>query len=79
MNNFSELSSELIDEAFEELEKLDDSDAKEETLAILKDVKANLKKVYEHSTRANSIATAMLHSCRNFWSFIIPFKETAIM
>ncbi len=64
VNNFSELSSELIDEAFEELEKLADSDAKEETLSILKDVKENLIKVHEHGTRANGIVSSMLQHSR---------------
>ncbi|WP_291784699.1 ATP-binding protein [Cecembia sp.] len=64
VNNFSELSGELIDEAFEELEKLEDSDTKEEMVAILKDVKGNISKVLEHGTRANSIVTSMLQHSR---------------
>ncbi|WP_297335844.1 ATP-binding protein [Algoriphagus sp.] len=64
VNNFSELSSELIDEAFAELEKLESSEEKEEIIAILQDVKGNLSKVHEHGTRANGIVTSMLQHSR---------------
>jgi len=64
VNNFSELSSELIDEVFVELEKLDDSDAKAEIMAILNDVKGNLIKVHEHGSRADSIVKSMLQHSR---------------
>ncbi|MFC3416131.1 ATP-binding protein [Algoriphagus hitonicola] len=64
VNNFSELSGELIDEAFAELEKLENSEEKEEIIAILQDVKGNLSKVHEHGTRANGIVTSMLQHSR---------------
>ena len=64
VNNFSEVSNELIDEVFEELEKLDDSDIKAEIKAILEDVKGNLTKVHEHGTRADSIVKSMLQHSR---------------
>jgi signal transduction histidine kinase len=64
VNNFSEVSNELIDEVFEELEKLEDSAEKEEIIAILEDVKTNLSKVKEHGTRANGIVTSMLQHSR---------------
>jgi signal transduction histidine kinase len=64
VNNFSEVSVELIDEALEELEKLDDSDTKEEITAILNDVKGNLTKVHEHGTRADGIVKSMLQHSR---------------
>ncbi|NVJ87627.1 MAG: GHKL domain-containing protein [Algoriphagus sp.] len=64
VNNFSEVSNELIDEAFEELEKLENSDEKEEIIAILEDVKGNLSKVLEHGKRANGIVTSMLQHSR---------------
>jgi signal transduction histidine kinase len=64
VNNFSEVSSELIDEVFEELEKLDSSDAKAEIIAILNDVKSNLIKVHEHGTRADIIVKSMLQHSR---------------
>jgi signal transduction histidine kinase len=64
VNNFSDLSRELIDEVFEELENLEASAAKEEIIAILNDVKINLTKVHEHGTRADSIVTSMLQHSR---------------
>ncbi|MGM0943566.1 MAG: ATP-binding protein [Bacteroidota bacterium] len=64
VNNFSELSSELLEEAFEELEKLENSEEKEEIIAILQDVKGNLTKVHEHGSRANGIVTSMLQHSR---------------
>ncbi|MFC3879821.1 ATP-binding protein [Algoriphagus namhaensis] len=64
VNNFSDLSRELIKEVFEELENVDDSDTKEEIIAILNDVKSNLAKVHEHGTRADSIVKSMLQHSR---------------
>ncbi|MDG1277820.1 MAG: ATP-binding protein [Algoriphagus sp.] len=64
VNNFSDLSRELIEEVFEELENVEDSDAKEEIVAILNDVKSNLAKVHEHGSRADSIVTSMLQHSR---------------
>jgi len=64
VNNFSDLSRELIEEVFEELENIEDSDAKEEIIAILNDVKGNLSKVYEHGSRADSIVKSMLQHSR---------------
>jgi len=64
VNNFSDLSRELIDEVFEELENLEASATKEEIIAILQDVKSNLTKVHEHGTRADSIVTSMLQHSR---------------
>lgn len=65
VNNFSELSSELIDEVFLELENLESSDTKEEIMAILEDVKSNLVKVHEHGSRADSIVKSMLQHSRS--------------
>ncbi|MFC3879810.1 ATP-binding protein [Algoriphagus namhaensis] len=64
VNNFSDLSRELIEEVFEELENIEDSAAKEEIIAILNDVKGNLSKVYEHGSRADSIVKSMLQHSR---------------
>lgn len=64
VNNFSELSRELIEEVFEELENLESSDTKEEIIAILEDVKSNLAKVHEHGTRADGIVKSMLQHSR---------------
>ncbi|RAI94852.1 ATP-binding protein [Algoriphagus yeomjeoni] len=64
VNNFSDLSRELLEEVFEELENLEASDTKEEVIAILTDVKNNLTKVHEHGTRANGIVSSMLQHSR---------------
>jgi signal transduction histidine kinase len=56
VNNFSEISGELLDEIKEELEKND----KEEVLAILEDLKGNLEKINQHGKRADSIVKGML-------------------
>ncbi|MEJ2506945.1 MAG: ATP-binding protein, partial [Ignavibacteriaceae bacterium] len=56
VNNFSEISGELLDEIKVELEKND----KEEVLAILEDLKGNLEKINQHGKRADSIVKGML-------------------
>jgi signal transduction histidine kinase len=64
VNNFSELSKELIEEVFEELEKLDSSETKQDIIDILTDVQNNLTKVHEHGSRADSIVKSMLQHSR---------------
>ncbi len=64
INNFSELSLELIDEVFEEMNKPDNKNAVENITAILEDVKQNLQKVYKHGSRADSIVKSMLMHSR---------------
>ena len=56
VNNFSEISGELINEIEEELQKND----KEEVLVILKDLQLNLEKINLHGKRADSIVKGML-------------------
>lgn len=60
VNNFSELSIELLDEAFTELDSIDESDSKEEIIDLLNDVKANLEKINQHGTRADGVVKSML-------------------
>ncbi|SHO61652.1 sensor histidine kinase [Algoriphagus zhangzhouensis] len=60
VNNFSELSSELIDEMNEEIESGD----MEEVKAISQDLKENLKKINNHGKRAGSIIRGMLEHSR---------------
>jgi signal transduction histidine kinase len=64
VNNFSEVSIELVDEAIEERSK--GPEARDESLVdeILVDIKSNLKKVHEHGSRANGIVTSMLQHSR---------------
>ena len=56
VNNFSDVSSELIDEAKEELEKGDITEVKD----ILDDLNKNLEKISHHGGRASSIVKGML-------------------
>lgn len=61
VNNFSEVSAELIDEMAEELEKGDVKEA----LTIATDIKQNLEKIRHHGKRADSIVKGMLQHSRN--------------
>ena len=56
VNNFSEVSNELIDEMNVELDKGDINEAK----AIAADVKQNLEKINHHGKRADAIVKGML-------------------
>jgi len=60
VNNFSEVSNELIDEMTEQLEKGNTEDAK----AIANEVKMSLEKINFHGKRADSIVKSMLQHSR---------------
>ena len=60
VNNFSEVSNELIDEMNEELDKGDVEEAK----AIAGDIKQNLQKITHHGKRADFIVKGMLQHSR---------------
>jgi len=61
VNNFSEVSNELIDEMNEELNKGDIEEAK----AIASDIKQNLEKINHHGKRADAIVKGMLQHSRS--------------
>ncbi len=61
VNNFSEVSVELIEEMHEELEKGD----LKEAMAIAEDVKQNLDKITHHGKRADGIVKGMLQHSRS--------------
>ena len=61
VNNFSEVSNELIDEMAEEMAKGDI----EEATAIASDIKANLGKITHHGKRADAIVKGMLAHSRS--------------
>jgi ligand-binding sensor domain-containing protein/signal transduction histidine kinase len=63
VNNFSELSVELIEEAREEVKEKLTADSHQLT-AILDDIEANLRKIHEHGSRADSIVKSMLQHSR---------------
>ena len=60
MNNFSEVSSELVDEMNEELSKGNLEDA----IEIATDLKQNLEKITHHGKRAGEIVKGMLQHSR---------------
>ena len=60
VNNFSEISTELIDELQQELDKGDLSEAE----FILSNLKGNMKKISTHGNRANTIVRGMLEHSR---------------
>ena len=80
VNNFSDVSMEMIDEALEELKKIGEKEHSAEysagqaannvaehvveTAAILADIKSNLAKIHEHGTRADGIVKSMLMHSR---------------
>ena len=70
VNNFSDLSMELVEESREELSTLSDQvkdeDRKrvDETLEMLNDIEMNLKKIHEHGSRADKIVHSMLQHSR---------------
>jgi signal transduction histidine kinase len=63
VNNFSEVSIEMIEESMQEMEK---REARDETLIKdnLEDIRSNLQKIHEHGSRANGIVTSMLQHSR---------------
>ncbi len=70
VNNFSELSVELIEETKEELSAVsdqlsaEDREKVDEALEILNDIEMNLRKIHEHGSRADSIVKSMLEHSR---------------
>jgi two-component system NtrC family sensor kinase len=56
VNNFSEVSNELIDEMKEELQ----NDNKEEAIQLANNIKLNLEKINQHGKRADAIVKNML-------------------
>jgi two-component system, NtrC family, sensor kinase len=60
VNNFSEVSKELVDEMEGALQK----DNKEEAVAIASDIKDNLQKIHAHGKRADAIVKGMLQHSR---------------
>jgi signal transduction histidine kinase len=63
VNNFSEVSMEMIGETLEEMEK---REARDESLirVNLEDIQSNLRKIHEHGTRADGIVKSMLMHSR---------------
>ncbi|WP_081610425.1 sensor histidine kinase [Mariniradius saccharolyticus] len=64
VNNFSEVSLELVEEIKDIRRKTQDVNLTGEEDDILEDIKANLEKIHEHGSRANSIVSSMLQHSR---------------
>ncbi|MCC5926565.1 MAG: hypothetical protein JJU41_08385 [Bacteroidetes bacterium] len=64
VNNFSDVSLEMIDEALEELKQIGENEHATETAAILADIKSNLAKIHQHGSRADGIVKSMLQHSR---------------
>ncbi len=67
VNNFSEVSGELIEEVREVMDEVADNlpeDAREEIGGILNDLNGNLQKIREHGKRADGIVHSMLDHSR---------------
>ena len=79
VNNFSEVSIEMIEEVMEERSK--SLESRDETLVdeILEDIKSNLLKVHEHGTRANGIVTSMLQHSRGGSGKMAPTDLNALI
>ena len=60
VNNFSDVSIEMVQEIRDEIINLEVSEITEEVGFILNDVEANLKKILEHGKRADGIVKSML-------------------
>ena len=74
VNNFSEVSNELIDEMNDELDKGDIDEAK----AISADIKQNLEKINHHGKRADAIVKGMLAHSRSSSGEKIPTDINAL-
>ena len=61
VNNFSEVNTELIDEATQEMDKGNTADV----IALLKDIKENEQKINHHGKRADAIVKGMLQHSRS--------------
>lgn len=85
VNNFSEVSVELIDETKEELSAVSDQLSEEdrekvdEAMQILGFIEANLKKIHEHGSRADSIVKSMLEHSRGGSGILEPTNLNALI
>jgi signal transduction histidine kinase len=83
VNNFSEVSIEMIEEILDSRLKTQDTRHKTEADEIedetLEDIKANLKKIYEHGSRANGIVTSMLQHSRGGSGKMEPTELNALI
>jgi len=81
VNNFSEIILELIEEARDEIKKVNSDYTVEQSEVpdILNDIEANLRKIYEHGKRADSIVKSMLLHSRGKSGKPIPTDLNALI
>ena len=85
VNNFSELSVELIEETKDELSSIsdqlsaEDREKVEEAVEILHDIEMNLRKIHEHGSRADSIVKSMLEHSRGGTGKLEPTDLNALV
>jgi signal transduction histidine kinase len=79
VTNFSDVSLELIDEALEELQLIEQNEHSVGTASILADVKSNLRKIHEHGTRADGIVKSMLQHSRGGSGTLEPTDLNALI
>ncbi|MEX2602782.1 MAG: two-component regulator propeller domain-containing protein [Gracilimonas sp.] len=78
VNNFSDLSLELLEEAKEELQKSNNG-KNSGCYQILNDIETNLKKIHEHGTRADNIVKSMLEHSRGGTGKMEPTDLNALL
>jgi len=64
VNNFSDLSLEIMAEIFDAVAKLEQNEQIKEIAESLTSIRSNLQKIHEHGTRADSIVKSMLQHSR---------------
>jgi signal transduction histidine kinase/ligand-binding sensor domain-containing protein len=64
VNNFSDVSMEMVDEALEMIREIGPNGLAEKTADLLSDIKSNLAKIHEHGSRADGIVKSMLQHSR---------------
>jgi len=85
VNNFSELSIEMVEEARVELSALNGQLSTKETkqievtLEILDDIETNLRKIHEHGSRADGIVKSMLQHSRGGSGKMEPTNLNAVI
>lgn len=77
VNNFSDLSLEMIQEVREELAEINVSS--DDVNDLLSDVEGNLKKIFQHGTRADGIVKSMLQHSRGGSGVMEPVELNPII
>lgn len=79
VNNFSELSSDFLQEISEEMPKIPDSPEKENILDLLGHIQSNLAKIRHHGSRADGIVRSMLMHSRGGTGTMEPTDLNALI